>query len=92
MNLSGYGELVADTIAKGEMRKLSSLKVNQSLGVRPSRVFCDYVKKPSMNCSLSSALLDELSSDIPVVRCSYSVEFGQTLAEYLLSPDAFVCT
>ena len=56
------------------MTKLSDLKVNLSLGVRPSRVLCDYVKKPSVNCILSSALLNELSSDMPVVRCSYSVD------------------
>ena len=72
--MSGYGELIADTIAKGEMTKLSGLKVNLSLGVRPLRVLCDYVKKPSVNCSLSDALLNELSSDMPVARCSYSVE------------------
>ena len=54
--------------------KLSDLKSNLSLGALPSRVFCDYVMKPFVNCSLSSALLNELTSDMPVVRCSYSVE------------------
>ena len=28
-----------------------------------SRVLCDYVKKPFVNCSLSSALLNKLTSD-----------------------------
>ena len=72
--VSGYGELIADTITRCEMTKLSDLKVNLSLGVRPSRVLWDYVKKPFVNYSLSSALLNELTCDMPVIRCSYSVE------------------
>jgi len=68
--VSGKGELVADTIAKGEMHKLLSLDVDLSLSVKPSRVLCDYVKKPTVESMLSNALLDELSGHIPVVRCN----------------------
>ena len=57
------------------MSKLSDLKVNLSPGVRPSRVLCDYVMKPFVNFSRYSALFNELTSDMPVVRCSYSVEY-----------------
>ena len=38
-------------------------------------MLCDYILKPFVNCRLSSALLNELISDMPVVRCSYSVEY-----------------
>ena len=48
--VSGNGELIADTIAKGNMNNLLSLGVNLSLSVKPSRVLSDYVKKPNVDC------------------------------------------
>ena len=70
--VSGNGELIADTIAKGNMNNLLSLGVNLSLSVIPSRVLSDYVKKPNVDCMLSNALLDELSDYMPVVKCNYT--------------------
>ena len=70
--VSGNGELIADTIAKGNMNNLLSLGVNLSLSVKPSRVLSDYVKKPNVDCMLSSALLEELSDYMPVVKCNYT--------------------
>ena len=52
--VSGKGEQVANTIAKGEMDKLLSLDVDLSLSVKPSRVLCDYVKKPTVESMLSN--------------------------------------
>ena len=59
---SGYGENVADTIAKGDMISLSKMGLQNASWSRPSRVLMDWVKKPVVTPILGKKLLDELSS------------------------------
>ena len=66
-----WGWVVVE-VGLGCDKKLLSLGVNLSLSVKPSRVLSDYVKKPNVDGMLSSALLEELSDYIPVVKCNYT--------------------
>ena len=64
---SGYGENVADTIAKGDMISLSMMGLQKATWSRPSRVLMDWVKKPVVTPSLGKMLLDELSAFMDVI-------------------------
>ena len=43
---SGFGETVADTLAKGELSGLDRLGITTPTWLRPSRVLMDLIKKP----------------------------------------------
>ena len=64
---SGFGENVADTIAKGDMISLSKMGLQNATWSRPSRVLMDWVKKPVVTPSLGKMLLDELSAFMDVI-------------------------
>ena len=64
---SGYGENVADAIAKGDMISLSKMGLQNASWSRPSRVLMDWIKKPVVTPSLGKKLLDELSSFMDVI-------------------------
>ena len=64
---SGYGENVADAIAKGDMISLSKMGLQNASWSRPSRVLMDWIKKPVVTPSLGKQLLDELSLFMDVI-------------------------
>ena len=64
---SGYGENVADAIAKGDMLSLSTMGLQNATWSRPSRVLMDWVKKPVVTPILGKMLLDELSAFMDVI-------------------------
>ena len=64
---SGFGEIVADTIAKGNPDSLDSMGISSPSWLRPSRVLMDWIKKPSVTASLGHDLLIEMSSYMEVV-------------------------
>ena len=64
---SGFGETVADTLAKGELSGLDRLGLTNPAWLRPSRVLMDWVKKPVVTPQLGKYLLDEISRQMEVV-------------------------
>ena len=64
---SGYGENVADAIAKGDMISLANMGLQKASWSRPSRVLMDWIKKPVVTPNLGKQLLDELSLVMDVV-------------------------
>ena len=64
---SGFGENVADAIAKGDMFSLSKMGLQNATWSRPSRVLMDWVKKPVVTPNLGKMLLDELSAFMDVI-------------------------
>ena len=64
---SGYGEKVADAIAKGDLTSLANMGLENASWSRPSRVLMDWVKKPVVTPQLGKQLLDELSLVMEVV-------------------------
>ena len=64
---SGYGENVADAIAKGDMISLANMGLQKASWSRPSRVLMDWIKKPVVTPNLGKQLLDELSLFMDVV-------------------------
>ena len=64
---SSYGELVADTIAKGEIRHLYKIGLSSATLLRSSRVLMYWVKKPTMTPNLGLHLLEEISRFIEEV-------------------------
>ena len=74
---SGFGELVADAIAKGEPHRLENIGMHSSRWFRPSRVLMDWIWKPVVTPSLGHDLLTEISHHMEVVRptsCKSSFE------------------
>ena len=64
---SGIGEIIADTIAKGCIENLSTKFIPSPTWLRPSRVLCDWIKKPTVTSSLGHDLLPEISCVMDVV-------------------------
>ena len=64
---SGFGENVADTLAKGELSVLDRLGVSNPCWSRPSRILVDWVKKPVVTPNLGKLLLDEMSHLMEVI-------------------------
>ena len=64
---SGFGENVADTLAKGELSGLDRLGVSNPYWARPSRILVDWVKKPVVTPNLGKLLLDEMSRFMEVI-------------------------
>ena len=64
---SGFGENVADTLAKGELSVLDRLGVSNPCWSRPSRVLVDWVEKPVVTPNLGKLLLDEMSRLMEVI-------------------------
>jgi len=64
---SGFGETVADTLAKGEISGLDRLGITSPTWLRPSRVLMDWVKKPVVTHQLGKYLLNEISQHMEVV-------------------------
>ena len=64
---SGFGENVADTLAKGELSGLDRLGITNPYWSRPSRVLVDWVKKPVVTPNLGKCLLDEMSRFMEVI-------------------------
>ena len=74
---SGFGETVADIIAKGSPDALNSIGISSPSWLRPSRVLMDWIKKPFVTASLGHDLLTEISSYMEVViptSCKASFE------------------
>ena len=65
---SGLGEIVADTLAKGEFSGLEGLGITSPTWSRPSRVLMDWVKKLVVTPKLGKYLLDELSRLMEIPR------------------------
>ena len=64
---SGFGENVADTLAKGELSGLDRLGISNPYWAKPSRVLADWVKKPVVTPNLGKCLLDEMSRFMEVI-------------------------
>ena len=74
---SGFGETVADIIAKGIPDILDSMGITSPSWLRPSKVLMDWIKKPLVTASLGHDLLTEMSSYMEVVlptACKSSFE------------------
>ena len=74
---SGFGEIVADIIAKGSPDSLDSMGILSPSWLRPSRVLMDWIKRPLVTASLSHDLLTEMYSYREVVlptACKSSFE------------------
>ena len=64
---SGFGETIADIIAKGSTDSLGSMGISSPSWLRPSRVLMDWITKPIITSSLGHDLLLEMSSYMDVV-------------------------
>ena len=64
---SGFGERVADTIAKGEIQLVRNMGLTSPTWLRSSQVLMDWVKKPVVTPSLGHQLHIEISNHIEVV-------------------------
>ena len=74
---SGFGETIADIIAKGSTDSLGSMGISSPSWLRPSRVLMDWIKRPFVTASLGHDLLIEMSSYMEVViptSCKASFE------------------
>ena len=64
---SGFGETVADVIAKGILDVLDSMRISSPSWLRPERVLMDWKKRPLVTASLGHDFLTQMSSYMEVV-------------------------
>ena len=63
----GFGELVAEKIAKGEIYYLPTISISVDNWIHPRRVLTDWIKKPTVSPNLGRQLLKEMSTYMEVV-------------------------
>ena len=64
---SGFGETIADVIAKGSIDYLDSMGISSPSWLRPSRVLMDWIRNPFVTASLGHDLLVEMFGYMEVV-------------------------